>query len=109
MSRPLYQRIYDFVRQVPTGSVTTYGQLSRLVGCTARTVGFAMAALANDTDVPWHRVINSQGKISKRADGDRDFLQQELLVAEGVTFSCTGTVDLQKYAWEFTPLNSVEN
>lgn len=101
MSHPLYQRIYDFVRQVPAGSVTTYGQLSRLVGCTARTAGFAMAALPDDTDVPWHRVINSQGKISKRADGDRDYLQRELLVAEGVIFNKNGSVDLHRVAWTF--------
>ena len=101
MNGSLYQRIYGFVRQIPAGSVTTYGQLSRLVGCTARTVGFAMAALPNDTDVPWHRVINSQGKISKRADGDRDVLQRELLASEGVNFDTGGSVDLHRDAWTF--------
>lgn len=104
MTSPLYQQIYDLVSQVPAGHVTTYGQLSRLVDCTARTVGFAMAALPNGTAVPWQRVINSQGKISPRADGDRDFLQRDLLIAEGVVFDRTGRLDLKKYSWEFPPM-----
>lgn len=105
MNSPLYQRIYDLVRQVPAGHVTTYGQLAKLAGCTARTVGFAMAALANDNDVHWQRVINSQGKVSKRADGDRDILQRELLVSEGVKFDSSGRIDLTKFSWNFPHLS----
>ena len=101
MTTPLYQYIYNLVRQVPAGHVTTYGQVSKLVGCTARTVGFAMAALPHDTDVPWQRVINSQGKVSKRADGGRDFLQQDLLASEGIEFDRTGRIDLHRHSWEF--------
>ena len=63
----LYGRIYAVVHHIPPGQVATYGQIARMVGrCTARAVGYAMAALPCDTDVPWHRVINSQGKISPR-------------------------------------------
>ena len=102
MSSPLYQRIYDLVSQIHAGHVTTYGQLSRLVGCTARTVGFAMAALPNGSDVPWQRVINSKGRVSPRSDGDHDFLQRDLLVAEGVLFNQSGRVDLDKYGWSFS-------
>ncbi|SHJ85697.1 O(6)-alkylguanine repair protein YbaZ [Malonomonas rubra DSM 5091] len=101
MSSSLYQQIYDLVRQVPPGRVTTYGQIGRLIGCTARTVGFAMAALAPGTDVPWQRVINSQGKVSPRRDGEGNLLQQVLLQAEGVQFSRSGKVDLQTYLHPF--------
>ena len=63
----LYERIYAVVHHIPPGQVATYGQIARMVGrCTARAVGYAMAALPCDTDVPWHRVINSQDKISPR-------------------------------------------
>lgn len=105
MSSPLYQSIYDLVSQVPAGHVTTYGQLARLVDCSARTVGFAMAALPAGSNVPWQRVINSQGKVSPRADGDRDFLQHDLLVAEGVEFDRTGRVNLERCNWKFPATN----
>lgn len=98
---PLYQQIYALARQVPPGCVTTYGQLGRLIGCTARTVGFAMAALPPGSDVPWQRVINSQGKVSPRRDGEGNLLQQDLLVAEGICFAANGQIDLQKYLYQF--------
>jgi len=98
---PLYPRIYALVRQVPAGRVTTYGRLAGLVGTTARTVGFAMAALPAGHDVPWQRVINSQGKVSPRADGDGKLIQRLLLEAEGVRFDDRERVDLAEYGWEF--------
>ena len=98
---PLYSRIYALVRQVPAGRVTTYGRLARLAGCTARTVGFAMAALPAGHDVPWQRVINSQGKVSPRSDGDGNLVQRLLLEAEGVRFDTQGRVELDEYGWAF--------
>jgi methylated-DNA-protein-cysteine methyltransferase-like protein len=97
----LYQRIYALVRQVPPGSVTTYGVLAQQAGCTARTVGFAMAALPSGHDVPWHRVINSQGRVSPRADGDGSLIQQLLLEAEGVHFDDRERIDLERFGWNF--------
>lgn len=94
---PLYSRIYALVRRIPPGRVTTYGVIAREVGCTAHTVGFAMAALPTGSDVPWQRVINSQGKVSPRRDGDGDFIQRQLLEAEGVRFDARGRVDLARY------------
>ena len=93
----LYSRIYDLVRQVPPGRVTTYGRIARQVGCTARTVGFAMAALPAGHDVPWQRVINSQGKVSQRRNGDGPLIQRLVLEAEGVHFDAQGRVDLVLY------------
>ncbi len=97
----LYQSIYSLVRQVPPGYVTTYGQIARQVGCTARTVGFAMAALPAGNDVPWQRVINSQGKVSPRIDGEGNILQRDLLEAEGLRFDQKGRVSLDKFGWIF--------
>jgi methylated-DNA-protein-cysteine methyltransferase-like protein len=101
MTSSLYEKIYALVRQVPPGRVTTYGLLGKLLGCSARTVGFAMAALPPGADVPWQRVINSQGKVSPRRDGEGNLLQQDLLMAEGVVFSRSGKTDLQKYLYSF--------
>ncbi|MCF6178700.1 MAG: MGMT family protein, partial [Geopsychrobacter sp.] len=83
---PLYPQIYALDRQVPTGYVTTYGRIGRQLGCTARTVGFAMAALPQGSDVPWQRVINAQGRVSLRHDGEGNILQADLLAAEGIIF-----------------------
>lgn len=96
----LYGRIYNLVRQIPPGRVTTYGRIAREVGCTARAVGFAMAALPSGHDVPWQRVINSQGKVSPRRSDDGDIIQRQLLEAEGVLFDPHGRVDLERYGWE---------
>lgn len=95
----LYARIYGLVRQVPPGRVATYGQIGRLIGCTPRTVGFAMAALPPGSPVPWHRVINSQGRISLRADGDGGRVQRLLLEREGVRFDSRQQIDLAIYRW----------
>jgi len=99
MTTHLYYSIYALVRQVPPGRVTTYGRIARLLGCSARTVGFAMAALPDGHDVPWQRVINSQGKVSPRRNGDGDFVQRLLLESEGVPFDHRGQVDLNRYGW----------
>ena len=98
---PLYQSIYSLARQVPPGYVTTYGQIARLIGCTARTVGFAMAALPTGNNVPWQRVINSQGKVSPRTDGEGNVLQRDLLEVEGIQFDQKGRVNLDKHGWIF--------
>lgn len=99
--KTLYARIYALVRQIPPGSVTTYGELARQVGCSARIVGFAMAALPAGHDLPWQRVINSQGQVSPRIDGDGHQIQRGLLEAEGVCFDAQQRVDLEKFGWHF--------
>ena len=88
----LYQHIYHLVKQIPPGQVVSYGTLARKVGTTPRVVGFALAALPERSDVPWQRVINSQGRVSGRKDSDRATLQQTLLEAEGVCFNASGRV-----------------
>lgn len=93
----LYNRIYALVRQIPPGRVTTYGHIARQIGCTARTVGFAMAALPAGHDVPWQRVINSEGKVRPRRNDDGAIIQRQLLEAEGVRFDARGRVDLIRY------------
>ena len=97
----LYNRIYALVSQVQSGYVTTYGEIARLSGCNARTVGFAMAALPAGSEVPWQRVINSQGRVSARANGDGMHVQQVMLEAEGVCFDNRQRVDLDEYSWQF--------
>lgn len=98
---PTYERIYALARLIPPGRVATYGQLAAMVGsCTARMVGYAMAALPHETDVPWQRVINRQGKISLRAGSSGGTFQRQLLEAEGVQFDPeTEKVDFNQVGW----------
>jgi methylated-DNA-protein-cysteine methyltransferase-like protein len=97
----VYERIYFVIRQIPPGKVATYGQIARIVGeCSPRMVGYALAALQPGSDVPWQRVINSQGKISLRIDGIENNVQQQLMEAEGVSFDRDGKTDLQRFGWE---------
>jgi methylated-DNA-protein-cysteine methyltransferase-like protein len=96
----LYSKIYAVVRQIPPGKVATYGQVASIVGnCTARMVGYAMAALHGQSDVPWQRVINAQGKISPRGDGGGAVLQRQLLEEEGVRFDAQNRVNLREVRW----------
>ena len=100
----LFDRVYELVRTVPAGKVTTYGQVATLCGSprAARQVGYAMAAAFRETEpVPWHRVINAKGGISHRGDFDRAQRQRELLEREGVEFRDNDTVDLDVYRWHF--------
>lgn len=97
-----YPRIYDVVRQVPAGRVTTYGRVAERAGVAgqARLVGYALAAVAGTSTVPWHRVVNAQGRVSARAEGPGGtVLQRLLLEREGVAFDARGRIDLAAYGW----------
>ena len=100
------ERVWQLVRQVPRGKVATYGQIALMLpppqgvdfdayrAFAPRWVGSAMAACPDD--VPWQRVINSQGKISERPGADK---QRQLLEEEGVVF-VKDRIDLKKYGWK---------
>lgn len=95
----LYKRIYNVVQMIPPGQVASYGRVARIVRTGPRQVGYAMAALSDDQDVPWHRVINSRGEISQRKEGGSDDRQRQLLLAEGVVFDERGRVDFERFGW----------
>ena len=96
-----YPRIYRVVSRIPRGRVATYGQvaeLAELPGC-ARQVGYALHALADDSDVPWQRVVNARGEISLRRERGIEPIQQQLLEAEGIEFDARGRLDLSRVQW----------
>lgn len=97
-----YRRIWEMVERIPSGRVATYGQIASLVGRPrhARQVGYALHNLPDGTDVPWHRVVNAQGRVSPRASPGWDGLQRVLLAEEGVTFDADDRIDLGRYRWE---------
>ena len=100
-SQALYERIYATVDSIPEGQVATYGQIAKEAGAPrhARAVGYALRNLPSKSGLPWHRVLNAQGRISARPGGSPK-LQQKRLRAEGISVDRSGKVDLQKYRWD---------
>jgi len=106
---PTYpERVYAVVRQIPPGRVATYGQVAALAGgCTARMAGYALAGLPQGSDVPWQRVINSQGKISPHGAGFGSAVQRQLLEEEGIEFDEQGRVNFDRVGWIGPPASPV--
>ncbi len=103
-----YPRIYDAVRRIPHGRVATYGQVAAIAGLAgrARQVGYALHALPEGSDVPWHRVINARGEVSPRSPHSqpgREGYQRFLLEEEDVEFDRGGRVDLARFRWQPEP------
>lgn len=96
-----FELVYDAVRSIPPGKVCTYGQVALMIGSpgAARQVGWALASLPDNTDVPWQRVINASGGISLRGRADAADLQRFLLEKEGVKFNERGKTDLRIYQY----------
>ena len=96
----VFDRIRAVVCDVPAGHVATYGQVAQQVlGATPRMVGFALAGLGEDTDVPWHRIINASGKISLPREAGAYAEQKRRLEAEGIAFSAADRIALDVYGW----------
>lgn len=97
------QKIYAAVRRVPRGKVATYGQIAEIAGLQghARQVGYAMAALHASSALPWHRIINAQGRVSMRSAGaGSTIVQRQLLEREGILFDEGGRVSLARDRWK---------
>jgi methylated-DNA-protein-cysteine methyltransferase-like protein len=97
-----HEQVYALVRQVPRGMVTTYGDVATILGSprVARHVGWALSSLrAGPTDVPWHRVINAQGRVSSKGDFGRANEQEIRLAAEGIEVDAHGRIMLARFRW----------
>ncbi|MEO1132534.1 MAG: MGMT family protein [Cyanobacteria bacterium J06639_1] len=101
-SSSLYERIYQVVKQIPVGRVATYGQVAAIAGLPgyARQVGYALYRVAPEAEIPWQRVVNARGMVSRSPlRYGSDDLQQELLKQEGIEFKVNGAIDLGVYGW----------
>ena len=112
-----YEKVYYVVRCIPKGKVTSYGRIAEMLSAprAARAVGYALNALGDKkdnpayADIPWQRVINSQGRISIANRENSASLQAELLREEGVTVSEELKIDLKKFLWQGLHWSEVEH
>jgi len=93
--------VWQVVQGIPPGHVLTYGEVARLAGMrrAARRVSQAMRRAPRGMQLPWHRVVNAQGRISLPKDSAGHRRQRELLEAEGVVFR-EGIIDLQRFGYQ---------
>lgn len=97
----LARQILQVIALIPYGKVATYGQIAKLAGLPkhARLVGYVLKNMDADTEIPWHRVINSQGKISLiEVNLQGENIQCLKLLAEGVVV-IGDKINLKKYQW----------
>lgn len=105
MRHSFFDHVYRVVALIPRGRVATYGQIAAYLGNprAARTVGWALSSMPDGLNLPWHRVVNSQGRISGPAGAHRAREQRWLLEEEGITFDESGSIDLEMYGWKSPP------
>ena len=101
-----YAQVWNIVVRIPRGKVASYGQIAKMIrppaGVDAETYAefgalwVSNAISASPNDVPWQRVVNSQGRISEREGAER---QRQLLEGEGIVFDAKDRIDLKKFGW----------
>ncbi|MBI4079098.1 MAG: MGMT family protein [Candidatus Levybacteria bacterium] len=92
--------VYQIVASIPKGKVSTYGQVAKMAGVTARIVGFAMHANKNPKIIPCHRVVSKNGELTGYAFGGTA-KKKELLEREGVKFLSKEKVDIEQSLYQF--------
>ena len=97
-----FEKVYDVVRQIPYGRVTSYGAIARYLGTgrSARIVGWAMNNAHHLEDVPAHRVVNRNGLLTGKHHFAGSNLMQQLLENEGVLVRQDQIVDFEKHFWD---------
>jgi methylated-DNA-protein-cysteine methyltransferase-like protein len=100
--------VYALVRHIPRGKVLSYGRVSALLGVPngARAVGWALSSLpaSSEPGVPWHRVVNAQGRVSIKGSPRAAAEQRARLEAEGIAFDENDRLDLAQHLWDPAPV-----
>ncbi|MCD8197044.1 MAG: MGMT family protein [Lachnospiraceae bacterium] len=96
-----YDRIYEVVKQIPRGSVASYGQIAALAGNRrwARVVGYALHANPDPDHIPCYRVVTKEGRVSKAFVFGGVNEQIRLLKEDGIELK-DGVVDMERYQWD---------
>jgi methylated-DNA-protein-cysteine methyltransferase-like protein len=96
---PFSSKVVEIIQSIPAGKVASYGQIAAIAGNHrgARQVSRILHSCTKKYDLPWHRVINSQGKISLNNHAFE--IQFELLKSEGIEFGLSNKIDMQKFGF----------
>ena len=102
MSKEFFDQVYDVVKRIPYGKVTTYGAIAKYLGSTksARTVGWAMNNSHQFNNIPAHRVVNRIGLLTGKHHFSGSNLMKQLLENEGLTIENDKIIDFKKYFWD---------
>lgn len=97
-----FKRVYEVVKQIPYGKVTTYGAIARKIGApkSARMVGYVLNATFNGEDIPAHRVVNRKGLLTGKHHFQGTNLMQQLLESEGIKIKNHAVQNLEDHLWE---------
>lgn len=97
-----FERVYEIVRQIPEGKVTSFGAIAKALGAarSARMVGWAMNSSHNKENVPAHRVVNRKGLLTGKHHFEGTNLMQQLLENEGIKIIDNQIVDFEKHFWQ---------
>ena len=95
-----HQSVIRVIKRIPKGRVASYGMIAMLAGNprAARQVVRTLNTASREARLPWHRVINREGRIALKP-GQGFELQRAMLIDEGVSVSPDGQIDLEKYLW----------
>ncbi len=100
MCKSFYQRVIDIIKSIPEGKVATYGQIAAYAGNSraARQVSYILHSSSRKENLPWHRVVNSKGRISLKPNHGYE-LQKRLLEREGIEFNEDDCINLKHFLW----------
>lgn len=99
MENNFFERVYEAVKQIPKGKVSTYGDIARAIGAPrcARQVGWALHVNPEQGVIPCHRVVFKDGSLAPGFAFGGSEAQKAMLVSEGVAFTKDGKVDMTSY------------
>ncbi|NEX14198.1 MAG: 6-O-methylguanine DNA methyltransferase [Prosthecochloris sp.] len=103
-SRTFYDKVYELVRLIPAGKVSTYGSIAQSISVrsAARMAGWALNK-ADLEQIPAHRVVNRNGELTGKSHFFTPDTMRRMLEKEGVSFRKNGSVDMEKHLYRFTP------
>ena len=99
--KDFFSRVYDIVKTIPSGKVTTYGLIAKKIGIasSARTVGWALNVCHNDSSIPAHRVVNRNGLLTGKHHFKGYDLMRQLLENEGISVKDDKVIDFEQKLW----------
>src|SRR6266850_365028 len=97
-----FEDVYEVVKLIPRGRVTSYGAIARYLGAkmSARMVGWAMNAAHGHGPIPAHRVVNSQGLLTGKAHFETAWTMQKRLEKDGIKVAKDKVMDFEKHLWD---------